>query len=545
MSSVRDVADRVFAYRLDNEWYIRLLQGLPVESLRVVSDATARADAAFAQRARAELRDIMANDDDLSEDDRLTAGFLEHDFDDWIAAAEAPLLGFNVTPYQTWTLATALQLVFPTFSGAPETYLSLVADQRDQVVEYQRRLSRQREAGILLAAAAVPGARESLGRLRVASAAAIAASAPVEVRERVTALVESELLPAYDGLISALDESYEQSAPEALGLGQYDGGADHYRVLVRSQTASELTPEQLHQLGLEQVAQLADQMAKARADMGFTGTELEFHAQLATDPRVHATEPAEVEALFLRHMAKLEPLLDRWFAVLPSAPYGVERLAPESEAGMTYGYYQPPTVEKPVGKYFWNGAALETKSLLTYATLIFHELAPGHHFHLARQQENTDLPDVRRHGGGLNAFNEGWAEYAAGLGWEMGLYDEPLDGYGRMVHERFTAQRLVVDTGLHFYGWSRDQAAAYMKANTTDTDAQVASEILRYGTDLPAQALAYRAGFVELNRLRRKAEQRLGGAFDVRAFHEEILGPGALPFPVLDGHLDRWAEGLR
>jgi uncharacterized protein (DUF885 family) len=542
MSSVRQLADRVFAYRLENEWPVRLQHGLSVESMRVLTEETARADAAFAESARAELRGLMTGE--VSEDDRLTAGFLEHDFATWIGLTQWPLLGFNVTPYQTWTLAMALQLVFPGFTGAPDTYLSLVADQRDQLLEYGRRLARQRDAGVLVPAAAIPGSRESLRRVRDASAVAIPASAPDQVRDRVAALVEAELLPAYDALVAALDASYEQAAPGQLGLGQYEGGAEYYRFLVRSQTASELGPEELHQLGLDQVATLAEQMAKARADMGFTGTEEDFHAQLATDPRVHASAPEEVEALFLGHMARLEPLLDKWFAVLPDAPYGVERLAPESEAGMTYGYYQPPTTTQPVGKYFWNGAALESKSLLTYATLIFHELAPGHHFHLARQQENASLPDVRRHGGGLSAFNEGWAEYAAGLGWEMGLYDEPLDGYGRMVHERFTAQRLVVDTGLHYYGWSRDQAAAYMKANTTESDAQVASEILRYGTDLPAQALAYRAGFVELNRLRSKAEQRLGGRFDVRSFHEEILGPGALPFPVLDGHLDRWAASL-
>jgi uncharacterized protein (DUF885 family) len=511
----------------------------------VESEATARADAAYAESARAELREIVAQDGDLSEDDRLTAGFLEHDFDIWIGAARSPLLGFNVTPYMTWTIAMTLQVVFGSYTGKPATYLSLVAEQRDQIIEYGHRLARQREAGILVPAPALPGVRESLCRLRAASAATLPGSAPDEVRERVAALVEAELLPAYDALLAVVDESYEQAAPTELGLGQYDGGAEYYRFLVRSQTASELGPEQLHELGLEQVAQLADQMAEARGDMGVTVSEEEFHAQLATDPRVHASAPEEVEALFLRHMARLEPLLDRWFAVLPKAPYGVERLAPESEAGMTYGYYETPTTARPVGKYYWNGANLESKSMLTYATLIFHELAPGHHFHLARQAENAALPDVRRFGGGLNAFNEGWAEYAAGLGWEMGLYDDPLDGYGRLVHERFTAQRLVVDTGLHFYGWSQEKAHAYMKANTTDSDAQVASEILRYGTDLPAQALAYRAGFVELNRLRRKAENALGAAFDVRAFHEEILGPGSLPFPVLDAHLDRWVAGLR
>jgi uncharacterized protein (DUF885 family) len=536
MTPVRDLADRYFAHRLETDWYLRSRLGLPVEGLRVQGARTWAADAAVARTFLAELGAAEAT----NEDDRLTAGFLETELSTTVERDRHAALGFTATPYQTYFLALALQAVYPSFAGKPDTYLSLIADSRDQVVELRERLEQQRSAGVLIPAPAVPGARESLRRLRDASAATIAAHAPAEVREQVEKLVASELLPAYEGLLGLLDEGYEKTAPTQLGLGQYDGGDAYYRWLVAAQTTSELTPAELHQLGLDQVAELTDKMAKARAEMGFAGTEQEFHAQLDTDPRVHATSPDEVEALFLKHMAALEPKIGQWFSVLPKAPYGVERVPPESEAGMTYGYYETPTAAQPIGKYRWNGANLASKSLLTYASLIFHELAPGHHFHLARQAESTSLPDVRRHGGGLGAFNEGWAEYAAGLGWEMGLYDEPLDGYGRLVHERFTAQRLVVDTGLHLHGWTQEQARAYMKANTTDSDAQVASEVLRYGTDLPAQALAYRAGFVELNRLRSKAEQALGARFDIREFHERVLGPGALPFPVLGASLDRW-----
>jgi uncharacterized protein (DUF885 family) len=540
---VRALADRVFAHSVQTSWYTRLQRGLPLESMRVEGPEAWAEDADFARAALAELRGAAVAPD-LSEDDRLTVGFLEHVLEGWEERGSGSLLGFQVTPYSSYGLGLALRLVFTGFTGRPATYLSLVADQRAQVDAYRTRLLDQREAGILVPALALPGTRESLCRVRDASASLLPSSAPVEVRERVAAFVEEELIPSYEALLQVLDERYERDAPALLGQGQYDGGEQHYRKLVRQLTASTLSPEELHQLGLEQVADLTERMAKARADMGAPASELEFHAQLTTDPRVHASSADEVDAVFGKHMERLAPLISQWFSVLPKAPYGTERLAPEAEAGMTYGYYEHPTAEKPRGTYFWNGANLESKSLLTYAALILHELAPGHHFHLARQAENEALPDVRRYGGELGAFNEGWAEYASGLGWEMGLYDDPLDGYGRLVHERFTAQRLVVDTGLNLYGWSRDQAAAYMKANTTESDAQIASEVVRYGTDLPAQALAYRGGFVELNRLRRRAEQALGSRFDVRAYHEQVLGPGALPFPVLDGHLDRWAQDV-
>lgn len=542
-SPVRALADRVFARSVDINWYVRAMRGLPVESIRVEDPQAWAEDAAFARSVLHDLRAVAAAPD-LNEDDRLTVGFLDHLLAGWAERGSGSLLGFQVTPYSSYTLGLALRLVFSDFHGTPATYLALVADQHDQIDAFRTRLLAQREGGILIPGTAVPGTREALRRVREASAGVLPRFAPSEVSERTAALVEDELLPAYDALLAVLDDTYERTAPTLLGQGQYDGGEEHYRKLVRLQTASSLTPEQLHHLGLEQVADLTERMSKARADMGAPASEHEFHSQLEKDPRVHATTADEVDAVFRRHMARLEPLIGQWFSVLPKAPYGTERLAPEAETGMTYGYYEHPTAAKPRGTYYWNGANLESKSLLTYAALIFHELAPGHHFHLARQGENEALPNIRRYGGELVAFNEGWAEYAAGLGWKMGLYDDPLDGYGRLVHERFTAQRLVVDTGLNLYGWSRDQAAAYMKANTTESDAQVASEVLRYGTDLPAQALAYRAGFVELTRLRQKAEQTLGDHFDVRAYHEEVLGPGALPFPVLDGHLERWAAGV-
>jgi uncharacterized protein (DUF885 family) len=172
---------------------------------------------------------------------------------------------------------------------------------------------------------------------------------------------------------------------------------------------------------------------------------------------------------------------------------------------------------------------------LNAAALIFHELAPGHHFHLARQAENAALPAIRREAVTLTVFNEGWAEYASSLGLEMGLYDDPHDQYGRLVHERFIAQRLVVDTGLNAFGWSLQQARDYMKSQTLESDVQVASETLRYSTDLPAQALAYDFGFNYFWKLRRGAQNR--PRFDIRRFHEAILAEGALPFPLLEESL--------
>ncbi len=535
-SAVARLADRVTARQLENDYYTRVRRGLPVDHIRIESQTSWQEDADFAQSILTELARVAPE----HEDDRLTAGFLEHSLGGTVSRAANPLLGFTVTPYQGFfNLGVMLQSFFTGYSGEGATYVALARDFRAAVIEMRERLARQREAGILVPKPALAGTRTSLQRSKQSAAAVMQASAPADV---IDDAVFADIGQAFDDLLGYLDAGYEAAAPDTVGLAQYPGGEDYYRTLVREHTASDMSPEQVHQLGLEHVAELAEKMAELRAEMGFTGTEEEFHAQLVVDPRVHTEDPAQVEALFLRHLAALEPMIGDYFSVLPQAPYGVSRLDAEQEAGMTYGYYEPPTPANPIGRYRWNGGNLASKSLLTYAALIFHELAPGHHFHIARQYENTALPDIRRESFAIGAFNEGWAEYAAGLGWEMGLYAEPLDAYGRLVHERFTAQRLVIDTGLNLMGWDLEKAATYMRANTTESEEQVASEVLRYSTDLPAQALAYRAGYVELMRIRNYAESVLGDRFNIRDFHEEVLGPGALPFPVIDGHIKRWVR---
>ena len=250
---------------------------------------------------------------------------------------------------------------------------------------------------------------------------------------------------------------------------------------------------------------------------------------------MYATSPEEVESTYRYHIGRIAPLLDQYFTVLPKASYGVKRLGPSLEAGMSYGYYEPPTKDRPVGLYRYNGSGLDSRSQLQAATLIYHELVPGHHFHLASQFENDDLAPIRRNGViELDGYTEGWAEYAADLPKEMGLYNDPHDLYGRLVHERFMAQRLVVDTGMNLLGWSLEQGQAFMRANTMESDTQIASETLRYATDMPAQSLAYRLGYLKITELREMAERVLGSAFDIRAFHQAILGPGALPLSLLE-----------
>jgi uncharacterized protein (DUF885 family) len=293
---------------------------------------------------------------------------------------------------------------------------------------------------------------------------------------------------------------------------------------------------------LEQVAALTEAMTEKRSELGFTGDEAAFAQHLVEAGRMHAATAEDVEATFMRHIGRIEPLVSKYFSVLPEAPYGVRRLDAASEAGQSYGYYQTPMEGEPVGLYRYNGSGLETRSQINAAPLIFHELVPGHHFHLARQKENESLPMLRREAIELTVFNEGWAEYSANLAGEMGLYDDPYDAYGHLIHQRFLAQRLVVDTGMNAFDWPLEKAREFMKANTLESDEQVATETLRYSTDMPAQALGYRLGFLKFTELRAKAESELGEAFDIRDFHEVILGAGALPMTEVEASVDRYIE---
>ena len=546
------LADRIWSYRLENEVYLQLRRGLPVTRLPADSFADRERHAALARDALGRL-DVI-DGDSLCEEERSTAGYLRWLLETWANSARFFWLGFSVTPYNSFHLGSYLQSVFVPFSFEKaedtERYLSLVADYRDVVSEMATKLSTQRSMGILLARAALPGTLDSLQghrerarrllpvgleRLEVLNSATV-----VVFRARLQVLVEEEVLPAFDALFSQLDREYVAAAPAEVGSAQYVDGAEYYETLVRLNTASPHSVEEIHKIGQEQVGQLAERMAAARARLGFAGSETDFHARLSADRRFYASDPTQVEGTFLRHIDALEKVIGRAFAKVPRAAYGVSRLPEELEVGMTYGYYQPPTPADPVGRYLYNGSDLDSRSLLTAASVIFHELVPGHHFQLARQAENLALPDIRREEIDLDAFNEGWAEYAAGLGWELGLYEDPYDAYGRLVHERFTAQRLVVDTGLGVLGWTLEQARDYMRANTTESEVQIGTETLRYATDLPAQALAYRLGFLEFTALRDRAAAALGSKFDARELHERLLAPGALPFGVIHDRFDSW-----
>jgi uncharacterized protein (DUF885 family) len=336
--------------------------------------------------------------------------------------------------------------------------------------------------------------------------------------------------------LAAYLPEYGKGAPAGVGLSQYPGGRAFYDWLVRYHTTLDVTPEAVHQRGLDEVARIEGEMAKVREELSFHGSAAEFRKSLRADPRLFPKTPEEIETRLLSYVKRLEPRVDEFFLRKPKAPYGVKRLDPQLEGSETFGHYQTPIGDDPTGYYFFNGSHLEDRSLLNAGALIAHELIPGHHFQLCLAAENESLPRFRRELADT-AYTEGWGDYSSMLAGEMGLYKDPYDRYGRLSMDMFISTRLVVDTGMNALGWSREKALEFMRAHLMETETQLGTESLRYSCDIPGQALAYKMGARKILELREEARRSLGPRFDIRRFHEAVLSEGSLPLPTLERHI--------
>jgi uncharacterized protein (DUF885 family) len=362
--------------------------------------------------------------------------------------------------------------------------------------------------------------------------------------EQTARIIDTVLRPKVGALIRYVEAELAPKAPAGVGLAQYPGGKEAYRILVKRETTLDVTPERVHEIGLAAVADIEARMQRVRDSLGWKGTKAEFHEQLRRDPRFYVKTPAEVGQRLLDYVARIEPRMAEYFSVRPEARYGARRLDPALEPSMTYGYYNWGAGKDSIGYYNFNGSDLDQRSLLEAGAIAFHELVPGHHFQINLARENERLPAFRRTG--MHAgYTEGWGEYASSVvAAEMGMYRDAYEIYGRLVFDAFFAVRLVVDTGMNYYGWSRQRAIDYMKEHTIESDGQIDSETWRYSTRSPAQALAYRMGRETMAALRQRAERALGAKFDIRRFHEAMLMSGSLPLFLLERHIDWWIGQL-
>ena len=547
--ALNSVADSVWQQALESNANLRLRVGLPVVEIPDITYKATTEDIDFAEQALIQLMTIPT--EKLTHEDWLTWDMVRNYLQFKIEKFDYYWLQFPVTPYNGSGLLGTLQKIVKTAavgtSAQRDIYFGLINEYAKILNQMTDKLEGQVSRGVLIPKPAIPGIKGMFSAYRdnTMDTFSIAEHRLTDLNNKtktqfvtqVEQVVHAQVIPAFNRLIDYLGPDYQQRAPEAVGLYQYPQGKQYYRHLVKYYTLPNETPKSLFEYGQQRVKEIATQMQKIRQDLGFKGTPAEFHQLLRTDPRFLAKNPSEVEQRYNHYIRRIEPLIKDYFLVKPKTPYGVKRLDFSQEAGMTFGYYQSPTLSSPMGFYRYNGSALDQRSLISAGHLIYHELIPGHHFQFGLQQENKKIPIIRRELLGATGFSEGWAEYAANLANEMGLLDDPYDQYGHLLFEMFLTVRLVVDPGMNYFGWSLQQARDYMKQHIFQSDLQIASESLRYSTDLPGQALSYKIGHRTIMGLRSKAENKLDNRFDIRSFHSELLKHGALGLDTLEKHI--------
>ena len=359
------------------------------------------------------------------------------------------------------------------------------------------------------------------------------------LRAAATEVIEETVLPAYRKLDEYFNDKYLPAARDSIGLSELPNGSAWYEFRARSYTTTRMTPDEIHRVGLEEVRRIRDEMQKVIEELEFDGSFQAFLEYLRTDPQFYFDTPEELYREYLATSKRLDPGLVKLFGKLPRMPYGVEPIPNSIAPDTTTAYYSRPAADgsRP-GIYWVNLYKPEVRPKYEIEVLSVHEAVPGHHLQIALQQELEDIPMFRRFMG-FTAFVEGWGLYSERLGYDMGLYQDPYSRFGQLTYDMWRAVRLVVDTGMHYKGWTRQQAIDFFKDNAAKTEHDIVNEIDRYIL-MPGQALAYKIGQLKILQLRERAEIHFGDRFDIRAFHDELLGAGALPLDLLEQRMDEW-----
>jgi uncharacterized protein (DUF885 family) len=338
-----------------------------------------------------------------------------------------------------------------------------------------------------------------------------------------------------------LKQVYLPRCRDTVGYCHLPAGKAWYQTCAKVHTTTDLSPEAIHQIGLDELARIHAEMRKIVAEVGFKGDLRSFIEHLRADPAQHNKTPEEIMRRHAEILRRSDSNLPRVFGVLPKIPYELKEMEPfRCKAAPEAYYYNAPDDGSRPAYFYVNTCDPATRPIYTMEALAYHEAQPGHHFQLALAQEKKGWPMFRRFES-INAFIEGWALYSEVLGFDLGGYQDPYSRFGQLTYDTWRSSRLVVDTGMHYFGWTREKAIAFMKDNTALSDQNIVSEVDRY-IAWPGQALAYKIGQLEILKIRREAEQSLQGRFDIRAFHDHLLAEGSLPLSTLRERMMRWIE---
>ena len=522
-----------------------------------LSLAAADRQAAEAQAFLARLNAIPV--DSLSQDDRTSYRLLARQLTETVEANRFPQRTMLFTTYAGWhqeVAGLADQLPFRTKADYQD-YLDRLADYprlNDQALAVSDEALKE---GEVLPCAVLGGVEASIGGVVTDDPAASRFYKPFEnarpadaseaewddLRAHAKRVVREAVFPAYVKHLDWYRTRYQPACRRTVGVSELPGGPAYYAFRVKQMTTTDMTPDQVHKLGLSEVARIRAEMETVAAKAGFASREPMIE-KMRTDLEYYPKTPEELMEAASTQAKAIDGLMPKFFGRLPRLPYGVKAIPAETAAGTTTAYYSPGNPSAGIaGFYYVNTSKLDQRPLWELPALTAHEAVPGHHNQIALQQE-LDLPPFRRFGGFITAFVEGWGLYSEKLGEEMGLYDTPEKEMGRLSYEMWRATRLVVDTGIHSKGWSKEKAVAFMTDNTALTPANIDAEVNRY-ISWPGQALAYKVGELKIRELRARAETALGPRFSLPAFHDAVLGQGAVPLDVLEEQVDRWIAAER
>jgi uncharacterized protein (DUF885 family) len=551
-----------FQALIEKEWAFRTREypGLgqrgsdaaPVDRLTRVSEADQKRRYEFWKGIRAELDALSCEGLDREEciNFRIFSSQMDQFIDDY--ETRAYLIPFN-SDWSFW--AGWARMAEPSsFTRLEdyEAYLSRLSELPLVMDEYLALMRRGLEEGMTQPQVILDGRDVSIRSQVVASAAESPFYAPFKafperideerraaLAERARGIIDDGVIPAYRDLLKFFEQEYAAGARDTLGASELPGGEAFYAAQIRRYVTLPMTPREIHDIGLSEVARIRAEMDQIINEVEFEGSFAEFLEFLRTDEQFYASTPKELLALASYYAKKADGRLPSLFGQLPRQPYGVAPVPEEIAPFFTAGRYAGAPAEARRGGYYWvNTHQLKSRTLYTLPALTLHEAVPGHHLQAALALEQAEQPPFRRNTY-ISAYGEGWALYAEKLGVEMDIYETPYEDFGRLTYEMWRACRLVIDTGVHAFGWTREQALDYLASNTALSLHEVTTEVDRY-ISWPGQALSYKLGEYTIWQLRRDAEARLGDNFDLRDFHDFILGLGSVPLDILRDEVERW-----